>query len=819
MRRLLKWLLGALAILAGLAVVGTGAAYYYLKGSVPPANGELRIAGLGAPVKIVYDAHGVPHIIAETLRDAAMGQGFVHARDRLWQMEMFRIAGEGRLSEIFGEKTIATDIYMRTIDIAGRSRRSYERLDDETKAMLRAYVAGINAWLERETGSFRASLPPEFLILGHEPRPWRPWQPLMTVKLMAQTLGTNLHHELQRLALARRGFSPSEIAAIVRTNKSESPPPLPDLRTLYGWPVKQAQMHPHRKRLAKPFGLSWPSAASASNNWVVAGSRTKTGKVLLANDPHLRLGAPSIWYAVHLSWQEEGRRRHAIGMSLPSTPMVVLGRNDRVAWGFTNTGADVQDLYIEKLHPRDPNRYKTPEGWAEFEREKITIKVKDAEDVTFIRRQSRHGPILPTRYAGLDRLLPKGYVAAIRWTALADDDTTIAALSRMARARNVEAYIEAQRLFVAPMQSMVVGDVDGNIGFITAGRLPLRKAENDLMGRAPAPGWDGRYDWAGFLPFDQLVKIVNPPSGVLYSANANILPPGYPHHYTFDWTKDFRQERVRELVAERKAPHDMASMISAQTDRKSKALLELRDKALRAIGNKTDGIPVELLSALRRWDGEMLRARPEPLIMIAWFKALQEAIFRDDLGEDYARFAKGDIAMVLGAFEAGPRNWCDNRETSAIEDCGGIARRALEAALAGLEKRYGGSWQTWRWGRAHMAHGAHRPFDNVPPLAKWFNVLVESGGGPYTVLRGQTDFRKEPPFHNYHASSYRGVFDLSDLDNSLWIHTTGQSGNPLSPHYRDLAPLWAEMKYLPMTTKPDAYEANAEGVWLLRPER
>lgn len=816
MRRFLKWLLGGLGVVVVLAVAVAAIGFAALRSTVPETSATQGLAGLAGTVRVVSDAHGIPHIEAANRADAVRVLGYLHARDRLWQMHVLRMVAQGRLSEMFGRPTIDTDIFLRTVDIANSAQASYEALSAEAKADLTAYAEGINAYMGRDTGLLETALPPEFLILGVTPEPWESWQSVAIIKVMALTLDSNLSDEITRFALAARGFAPREIDDLLPYDSKDNPPPLPDLRKIYEF-RKRTKEQADASRDTPVNGLAWEIGITASNNWVVAGSRTVSGKPLLANDPHLGLTTPAVFYLAHMAFGEGGETRNVIGGTLPGTPLFLLGRNDRVGWGLTTTTLDSQDLYIERLNPDNANQYLTPDGWRDFETEEVEIAVSGEKPVTFTRRVSRHGPVLPENYSNLKDILPIGHVASLQWVSLARDDTTVDAARDIATANNVDDYFEAVRKIVAPMQSMVVADVDGKIGLIAPGRVPLRTWSNTIDGRAPVPGWLAQYDWTGWLPFEGLPRIVDPADGALATANGNWLPPDYRGHISYDWDEPYRQNRVEELVVGAKQPHSPATMKAIQADTYSPALVDFRDQAIAQL-EQTASQDASLLEALRKWDGHVALDRPEPLIMTAWWRHFGEGLLKDDLGSDFSRFAKGNLEPVINILRGqASRDWCDDASTSQVESCGHILSVALAAAIEEVSALQGAEWTAWRWGAAHRAFGEHRPFSSVGPLARFFTVEPESAGGSYTLLRGRTDFREKHPYYSVHASAYRGWYDFSDLDKSQFVVSTGQSGHFLSPHYGDLAPVWASVDYVPMTTNRAEYEAGSEGIWTFNP--
>jgi penicillin amidase len=813
MRRILQWITGIFALLLLLVVIAADVAHTVLRNTVPSASGTLAIASLSAPVEVVRDREDVPHISARTTDDLFCALGFLHAQERLWQMELTRRAGQGRLSEIFGEYTFPTDVFLRTLDLYGYAQRAQAALSPEIKASLEAYARGVNAFLNRKTGLFEPRLPPEFLLLRDQPEPWSIADSLVVAKMMALNLSTNLNQEMTRLALAAEGLTSAEIADLLPRDDIEPPTPLPEL----------AQLYP----LRRPRGSERHAAADvddmigggASNNWVVSGARTRSGKPMLANDPHLRLTAPGTWYLAHLSLQRPGAPVvNVVGATLSGIPLVVLGRSNTVAWGFTNTGPDVQDVFVEKVNPDDPKQYLTPEGWRPFVTEAMEIGVKGAGVRIVERRRTRHGPVLPAGYRNIEGLLGPGHVAALQWTALTDDDTTISAGVFDPSIKGVHDYMERMRQYVVPMQSMVLADAEGNIGLIAPGRVPIRDPANKVSGRAPVPGWDAAYDWKGYLKFEDLPRIENPPSGAIGTANARIVGPDYPYFLTYDWDVEYRQRRIKQLILDR-GGHDIASMRAAQADVLSGGFADLRPLMI-AAARRAGGADQGVLDRLERWDATMRADIAEPLIFMAWERETVRAIYRDDLGSAFGRFFS-TRALALSRLLQGrstSRDWCDDRTTPEHETCDGVIAKALGAALADLDKRYGSDRSQWRWGGAHFAHGEHRPFGLFPVIGGFFNVEVPSPGDPYSLNRGMVEFGDEPPFANYGASTYRAIYDFADLERSLYIHTTGQSGNPFSPFYRSFAERWAKVEYIEIPTQRDVFASGALGTWTLTPQ-
>jgi len=800
-------------LVAVLVLAAIAAALWYRAASQPQIDGKITLKGLGGPVDIVRDAEGIPHIYARSTDDAYFALGFVHAQDRLWQLELNRRIPAGRMAEILGPNALDADRFLRTLGVRRNAERILAALAPETRAALDAYARGVNAWLDNRSGP----LPPEFLLTGAPaPAPWQPVDSIGWQTMMAWDLGANWTQEMLRMRLAQR-LSLAQIGEFLAPYPGEQALPTQDFTTLY------RELSGTARQLGRVAAIAPPSYVDGmgSNNWVVSGALSETGKPLLANDPHLGLAAPALWYFAHLS----APGLNVIGATLPGLPSVVLGRNDRIAWGFTNTAPDVQDLYIERLHPEDKRRYQTPDGWAEFTVRNETIKVKGQPDVTIEVRETRHGPVITGALPIVEKaaLDANRYVVAFAWTALRPDDLTLQAGMRFNGAQNWQQFLDAARDFGSPQQSIVYADVDGNIGFVAPGRVPVRKPENDLKGLAPAPGWDARYDWAGFIPFEQLPQKYNPASQRIMTANHKIVEADYPHFLTSEWTLPYRARRIDALL-DAKPKHDLASFAAIQKDHVSLAAQEILPVLRKAVPRSERAKAA--LAMLAGWNGEMEMQRAEPLIYNAWMRMAARQIFTDELGEalmkDYWEQRNTHLSTVNVLMNRdGQGRWCADATVQVKgrkQTCEEVLSASLEAALADLEQRYGADMSAWRWGEAHFARSEHRPFAKVDALARVFDIRVPSPGDTFTVNVGRHNLRDEAmPFANRHAASLRALYDLANLENSRFIHSTGQSGNVLSPLYRSFSRRWAEVDYVPMKTRREDVEQGRLGMLTLAP--
>ncbi|GAB7546329.1 penicillin acylase family protein [Cupriavidus sp. 8B] len=810
----LTWLVLTLAVL--LLVGAFGAYVWYRQASQPQTAGTLKLTGLRDGVSIVRDRHAVPHIKAANAQDAYFALGFLHAQDRLWQLQMSKRIVSGRLAEILGPSALDTDRFLRTLGVRRNAEAILSQSSAETRAVLQAYADGVNAYIDGHKGP----LPPEFLILRTRPEHWEPADTLAWQTMMAWDLGGNWTQETLRMRLA-------QVLPVARINELLAPYPGDrPLRTMdYG------NLYRHLAPLATAMARVEQRAPAGyvegmgSNNWVVSGAHTRSGKPLLANDPHLGLQAPALWYFAQL--QAPGL--DVTGATLPGMPAVVLGHNQRIAWGFTNTAPDVQDLYIERLQPGSTQRYQTPDGWADFITRTETIHVKGAPDVKLSVRETRHGPVIsdaaePVATAAAP--LGAQYVVAFQWTALRADDRTVQAGLALNRATDWASFLAALRDFHSPQQNIVYADVDGNIGFIAPGRVPLRRADNDLKGLAPAPGWDARYDWTGFIPFEQLPRSFNPPEGVIATANQKIVEDDYPYFLTSEWTVAYRYQRIRTLI-DATERHTMDSFGAIQKDTLSLAVRDALPLLLASPFASNPALPQReraLIESLRKWDGDMQAGLSEPLVATAWLRELSRVLFEDKVGDTLFNrlWEQRNVQQPMLNVLRNPRGqgafWCDDSKTPTQESCDDAIASAWRLAIADLDRRYGGKPERWRWGKAHAARSEHKPFGKQPYLAGLFNVKVPSGGDTYTVNVGRHNLRDEAaPFESVHAASLRAIYDLSDLAESRFMDSTGQSGNVMSTHYRDWTDKWAAVQYITMAPGRRAPGNEAFDTLVLQP--
>lgn len=789
----MRWIRRAAAALAGALLLTAAVLAWLGWRTLPATDGVLRLSGARGEIRIERDAHGIPTVIAQHPLDAYFGLGVVHAQDRAWQLETHRRIGSGTTAELFGAPAADTDRFLRALGVRQAAQAQLERAPQATREVLQAYADGIHAVIA-QSGQGRAA---EFLILGAEPGRWQPVDSYAWALMMAWDLGGNLGQELLRLRLAAR-MPKARIDELLPPYPGEPVPATADYVALY----RSLGLDGQRvAALARPFDTApaFGIEGVGSNNWVLAGRRTATGAPLLANDPHLKLTSPALWYLARL----KAPGLDVAGATMPGLPFVVLGQNDRIAWGFTNTGPDVQDLYLEQLDPTDPQRVRTPGGWAPLESRTETLRVKGRPDETLVLRRSRHGPLLSDAGFGADVLgsQPR-YALALRWTALDPDADPVSAGLALQRATSVDDFIASTRGFVAPMQNMVVADREGRIGFVAPGRIPVRGPGHDLRGRAPAPGWEARYDWVGFVPDEALPRQRDPASGWIASANQRIVEPDYPHHLGDDWGLPYRQQRIGQLL-EAKPRHDRDGLLAMQLDTHSLAAARLLPWLQRAPSSHR--LAAAARAQLQGFDGTMDAQRAGPLIFWAWQRQLARALFLDDAGTalwDRALAGRHFQDALEGVLARDDATWCDDRGTPAPETCAQQTGLALDRALDELAARFGDDPAQWRWGQAHRVRAEHRPFSHVPVLVKLFELSVPMGGDTHALVATRVvlrpDARTGDLYHSDHAASLRAVYDLADRRQSRAMHSSGQSGHVLSPHYRDFVGPWSRGEALPL---------------------
>ncbi len=821
MALIFRWLMRIALVGFALGVLGVVIVYYLASRSLPDYDGEFSLAGISADVEIVRDNANVPHVFGADDLDVYFGLGFAHAQDRLWQMIMMRRTAQGRLSETFGTRTLAIDDLLLRLDIYNLSQRSVKSQDPEVLEALNAYARGVNAWLAEVNKGALGRGAPELFLFSNELAPWTPADSIAVGKLMALQMSTHLESEVLR-ARTKLILSDDRLRDILPDAPGDAVADLPDYAQLFH--ADPADLPRYAASTWAPDALSpfKPRAfGGASNAWAVAPSRSATGSTILANDPHLGLTAPTVWYLARLELQQGG----IIGGTIPGVPVILSGRSDYLGWGLTSSYLDDQDLFIEKLNPDDPEEYLTPTGYKRFEIRQKIITVKDANPRTITMRWTENGPVLPGAHYDLAAITPPGHVASLGWTVLSARDTSVGALFHMMKSQSVDEYLDAGETFIAASQNATV--VSGTeIAMQTLGALPLRDMRHQTQGRMPAPGWIETNRWRGRIPYGQNPRFRDPKGGILGNTNNKFTDAPYPNHISHSWGDTQRIHRWRRLMQTREV-HTRESFIEAQLDTFSytaQSLLSLIAKDLWYSGTAApEGTPERqrqiALLMLADWKGEMNEHMPEPLIYAAWMRTLQDRLIRDEMGPLAGEFTQLEPVFLERVFRDvdGASAWCDIIQSTQPETCTDIARIALDDALLWIGETYGRDLASLRWGDAHQARHDHAVLGEMPVL-KWFvNIRQSTSGGDNTLQRGLSIGTGAEPFANVHGSGYRGVYDLADPDSSVFITATGQSGHPLSRHYDDLGELWRRGEYIPMSLDPDLARAGAVGVTRLIP--
>ncbi|HLO75302.1 MAG TPA: penicillin acylase family protein [Magnetospirillum sp.] len=750
------------AILAVLIVIAV--TNVWLMSSLPRIEGRVPIKGLELPATVARDTVGVPRVAARSLRDAYFAIGWTHAQDRLWQMELQRRTGAGRLAEIVGEAGLANDRFMRTLGLTAVAKANLEKLDKPTRDALQAYADGINAWLRDHWHR----LPPEFLVLQFQPEKWSPVDTLVVGRLLALQLTNEWRTEVLRGQLAGR--------LDARRMGELFPGTPPDAAVTL------------TSATANALYATLPEGAlpeQGSNVWAVSGEFTASHKPLLANDPHLALQAPVQWYLMSV----EAPGLTLSGATIPGMPFHLVGHNGRIAWGTTASYADTVDLFVEKAVGEDA--YQTPQGSERFAVREEVIKVKGAEDQTLKVRLTRHGPVISD--VAVKGLAQPDQVVVFRSTALEPDDLTAQAFYRLNRAIDWRGFSTALKDFHAPVQNFAYADTTGAIGFATAGRVPVRKNGN---GAVPVRGWTGDGEWTGWIPADKMPQQLNPKSGRIVNANNAPVDGRYPYAIASEWPESYRAQRITAQL-NAKSDWSVDSTAALQLDQLSLAALELKE--LMDASATTDGPTREAYKLLAAWDGRADRNRPEPLIFAAWLEQLWHDLLADELGDDYAAFRRPRPQVLVGILTR-YRHWCDDSATPQAESCEQIATRSLERAVQTLTGRYGPNIPAWKWGDAHQAVFVHPVLDDVPLLGRLSRAAIATDGDNFTVNSG---VYASGSYRHVLGPGLRAIYDLSDLSQSRFTIATGQSGNPLSRHYDDLMSAWRDNRGLSMGRRSD----------------
>jgi penicillin amidase len=844
-RRRIRWrrvlagtLIGLLALVVVLAVTGVWA----VRRSFPQYGGALRLPALSAPVTVLRDPHGVPQLYAQTLPDLMRAQGYVHAQERFWEMDFRRHVTGGRLSELFGESQVDTDRYLRTLGWRRVAEAEWNILSAEVKAHLTEYAEGVNAWLAATApgGDPSGKVSLEYAVLAlqngdYRIESWHPVDSLAWLKAMAWDLRGNMTEEIGRATILGAGLSRAQVEQLYPPYPYDLNRPIVGGGTVSGGafvagapaaPARATEPHllaaaaaapmlaaldVRTKRLPRLLGTNGPQIGS--NSWVLGGARTTTGKPILANDPHLGPTMPSIWYQIGLHC---ACGYNAAGFSFSGVPGVVIGHNDRVAWGFTNLGPDVTDLYLERV---SGDEYEVDGQRRALEKREETIRVAGGDPVTLTVRTTRHGPLLSDVSEEL-RDIGGGMGVALRWTAL-DAGYTAEALFGLNTARNWADFRAAAARFEVPAQNMIYADVDGNIGYQSPGRIPVR-AKGD--GKWPAPGWDSGYDWTGTIPFAELPTVYNPAEGFIVTANQAVTGPSYPRFLTDDWSYGYRSQRINDMIgtAGRLSTVDVQRM---QFDSRNGMAPRLVPLLLRT---QLSGSAARAQALLRDWDYQQPADGPDGTrqgrssAAAAYYNAVwRHLLLRtfDELPEDHRPDGGDRWFEVVRALLADPASpWWDDRSTPSTEDGAAMIAAAMRDSDRELRDRLGTEPTRWRWGKLHTLTVRNQTFGDsgIGPIEWLFNNPPAGTSGGDSIVNA-TGWSAPDGYEVNWVPSMRMIVDMSNLDESRWINLTGASGHAFSEHYTDQFEMWRSGATLPMRWAESTIRREARHTLVLRP--
>ena len=818
---MVSWWQKTAAAAAGILGLAGGAYYFLTRRPLPKRNGKMRLQGLREAVEVITDRYGVPHIYAQNEDDLFMAMGYVHAQERLWQMELNRRIASGRLSEVFGEIALEADRFARRLGMHRASSAAAAQLPAHSRHILEAYARGVNAYID----THRTKLPLEFTLLRFKPEPWRITDSIQWSKMMGWNLGGNWETEIIRARLVAR-LGTERAVKLEAGYDPKHPLIVPPGVEYQGVNLGMLEQYEQLRQLSG-FGMM-----GGSNNWVVDGSMTTTGSPILCNDPHLGQAAPSIWYECHLVVGDID----VVGASFPGAPGIVIGHNRYLAWGMTNAVSDVEDLYIEKFNPHNPNQYEYMGKWEEAQvvREEIRVKGKKEPVIEEV-HITRHGPIL-TKFAPPSRKKQQSNGSApddaelplaLRWTGL-ESHTILSAVLKMNSATNAEEFRGALRDWDAPPQNVVYADVEGNIGYVMAGAIPIRAKGQHLL---PMPGWTGEYEWNGYIPFEELPQTFNPQQRFIATANNRVVDDSYPYYITNEWLNGYRAQRIRDLLTS-KGKLSLSDMAAIQSDQYSLPAVEIVPHMLKIA--TSDPIEREALEVLRAWNYMLTPGSAAAAIYSIFLSKLERVVFSAMLGDEEVLlhsylgvgstilalqngYASRNKPLLIRLLHEHDDTWFNSSViTNGPKTWDAALSSAFHAAIMELREKMGEKAATWKYGSVHKMTYNH-PLGMVKPLDRVFNRgPIPIGGDIDTVNMGASLVNS--PETVITVPSYRQIVNLADLKASLSIHHPGQSGHPASKHYDDFIKPWLRVEHHPMLFDREMIEENKEGILNLLPE-
>ncbi|MFS0673933.1 penicillin acylase family protein [Ornithinibacillus sp. 179-J 7C1 HS] len=764
-RNVKKILLWTLVTIIGLGIIAIIFVNVYINKSLPQLEGEIEIDILQDEVAVITDENGVPHIRAKNDRDLYIAQGYVQAQQRMFQMELSRRQASGTLSEVIGELSVNQDKYFRTLGLRRAAEDSYEVYSDESKEVLDWFALGVTTYIHEAKAENK--LPIEFTLLGFEPDDWSPIDSLTIGKYMAFDLAGHWQQQ---------AFNYYLLNEFDEEKAYELFPAYPENRPTI---IKEEEID-----IASSFEHAViPHTFNGSNNWVVSGEKTESGLPLLADDPHLGLATPSIWLQMHL---ESETGMNVSGVIFAGVPGIILGHNEDIAWGVTNTGPDVQQLYIEKRNPDNENEFLYEEKWEEATVIDEPIKVKDGETIDYQVVETRHGPVISefAEDTGEDTVL------SLRWTAL-DPSTELEAILTINQATNWEEFEKGLEKFLVPAQNFVFASTDGTIAYKANGKIPIYEDGQDAL--LPLPGWESAYEWKGFIPFDELPTVVNPDKGFIATANNKIAPDSYPYHISNVWAQPYRYERIEEVLesGDDFTVEDMQALQMDQTDLRAREFVPIFQEALASteLGEKEEAA----LKLLSNWDFVDEVDKPQPLIFEHWLMEIQDMLFEKNIPDSMMGLFEGKGQAVDNLL----RKAASGEELIWITETGGLENllaTSLETTVTKLSTEYGNDLSAWEWGDYHKVQFYH-PLSSASPLLEFFfnrEKPIPVGGSGITPMA--TSYENETGEVD-HGASWRFVIDMSDIGTGYHIVGPGQAGHFRSEWYHDQIDDWVEGNY------------------------
>ena len=785
-------------ILIPIILIITYIIHLFFYTSLPNNQGERYINGIDNVIEISRDNKGIVYINADTDKDVYFSMGYVHAQDRLWQLELQRRISQGRLSEIFGKEAVAKDIWFRTLGLHKAAKQSILALSSEAIGSLEAYADGINAWVNEAD-----QLPIEFSTFGIQPEPWKIEDSLSWMKIFAINLSGNFSDDIQAV-IGKKYLTDNQLSTFF--------PHLPKDTLSANWDENITdlflQLNLLQLELEKRYKIG--GRYVGSNAWVVSGKLTKSGQSILANDPHLGLQIPSLWYVVN----QKGDKLNVQGMSLVGIPLVIFGRNQHIAWGGTNMMADIQDLYIEEINPSNPKQYKLNGDWLLFETVKETIKVtgdfpagirNKLQDINIIIRSTETGPIISDHIKSLEQPI------SLKWTGLDKNDTSYDAILKLNYASNWLEFNQALEYYISPALNMFYIDNDNNIGSVGIGKIPVREKGQGML---PVLRTDSAYTWKHYIPFDEMPRIYNPEKGYIINANNKNTTIDYPYFISNNFAPGARAKRIEDLLTQKKSEkltiEDMKLIQADFQDLSAYGLLDYL-KSFEGRSNQEK----QILSILNKWQGEASTESVGASLFYGWFRHLKQNIFNDELSgywnqKEHANFLMGLPSKVsadhLAKLLMNNSNWCDDITSLKVESCQDIIGLSLITTLNEMTELKGADINNWQWGQIQNTVYAHEPFSRFKHIDKLFERTISNGGSSHTINVSGSSFDKDEGYQQRFGAGFRQIMDFSLGEPiHLFMNSTGQSGQVGSNNYDDMVEDFRNVDYIKFVKQPNKF--------------